>query len=92
VRVGDTVIFEKAGDVIPDIVSVVKNCAREKKKNLFGPVRWRLCGGDGAIERIPGQAAWRCVNKNSLKQQKRQFEHFVFETGAEYRRPRSENH
>jgi DNA ligase (NAD+) len=35
------------------------------------------CGEDGKIERIPGQSAWRCVNKNSFEQQKRKFYHFV---------------
>ena len=35
------------------------------------------CGGDGRIERVPGQAAWRCVNKNSYTQELRRLYHFV---------------
>jgi DNA ligase (NAD+) len=35
------------------------------------------CGGDGSIERIPGQVAWRCVNRNSEAEQKRRLYHCV---------------
>jgi len=77
VRVGDTVILQKAGDVIPDIVEVVKSLRTGKEKEFIFPTRLDACGGDGSIERIPGQAAWRCVNKNSFAQQKRKFYHFV---------------
>lgn len=81
VRIGDTVILQKAGDVIPDIVSVVmelrdkKNSGKEKAYKF--PTHVAACGGDGRIERIPGQAAWRCVASDSLEQQKRRFYHFV---------------
>jgi DNA ligase (NAD+) len=77
VRIGDTVILQKAGDVIPDIVSVVKELRTKKEKEFVWPSKVSVCGGDGSIERIPGQAAWRCVNKNSFEQQKRKFYHFV---------------
>jgi DNA ligase (NAD+) len=77
VRIGDTVILQKAGDVIPDIVSVVKELRSGKEKKFVWPKTVAVCGGEGLIERIPGQAAWRCVNKNSFDQQKRRFEHFV---------------
>lgn len=77
VRIGDTVILQKAGDVIPDIVSVVKELRDKKSKEFIWPTHVDVCGGDGSIERIPGQAAWRCVNKNSFEQQKRKFYHFV---------------
>ena len=77
VRIGDTVILQKAGDVIPDIVSVVKELRSKKQKPYNFPEKVLACGGDGSIERIPGQAAWRCVSKNSYDQQKRKFYHFV---------------
>lgn len=77
VRIGDTVILQKAGDVIPDIVSVVKELRPKSSKEFKWPTKVSSCGGDGSIERIPGQAAWRCVNKNSFEQQKRKFYHFV---------------
>lgn len=76
-RIGDTVILQKAGDVIPDIVSVVKDLRTGKEKKFVWPKHVEACGGDGRIERVPGQAAWRCVYKNSYDQQKRKFYHFV---------------
>ncbi|MDP2704919.1 MAG: NAD-dependent DNA ligase LigA [Patescibacteria group bacterium] len=77
VRIGDTVILQKAGDVIPDIVSVVGGMRTGKEKQYRFPDRVSECGGNGAIERIPGEAAWRCVNKNSFAQQKRKLYHFT---------------
>ncbi len=77
VRVGDTVILQKAGDVIPDIVSVVKEMRTGKEKAFHFPTHVPACGGDGRIERMPGEAAFRCVNKNSFEQNKRKLYHFV---------------
>jgi len=75
VRVGDTVILQKAGDVIPDIVSVLTDLRTGKEKEFRFPKTLPACGG--AIERIPGQVAYRCVNKNSATQFRRKFYHFV---------------
>ena len=77
VRIGDTVILQKAGDVIPDIVQVVKELRTAKEKVFVWPKKITECGGDGKIERIGGEAAWRCVDKNSFIIQKRRFYHFV---------------
>ena len=77
VRVGDTVILQKAGDVIPDIVSVLKEMRTGKEKEYKFPKYVPACGGDGLVERVEGQAAYRCVSKNSFTQQKRKFEYFV---------------
>lgn len=77
VRIGDTVILQKAGDVIPDIVKVLTEMRTGKEKIFKFPTHVAECGGDGRIERMPGEAAWRCVNKNSYAQVKRKFYHFV---------------
>ena len=77
VRLGDTVILQKAGDVIPDIVSVVKELRPKGAKPYAWPSRVPECGGDGAIERIPGQVAWRCVNRDSFAVIRRRFHNFV---------------
>ena len=77
VRIGDTVILQKAGDVIPDIVSVVKELRPKGAKPYKWPTRVPECGRDGRIERIPGQAAWRCVNKNSFAVVRRRFHNFA---------------
>lgn len=77
VRVGDTVVIQRAGDVIPEVVQVVVELRPKNAKKYTFPKRVSECGGDGAIERVPGMAAWRCVSKNSLAQLRRKFHHFV---------------
>jgi DNA ligase (NAD+) len=77
VRIGDTVILQKAGDVIPDIVSVMKDLRTEKTRQFVWPKFVSDCGGDGSIERIKGQSAWKCKNKSSFIQKKRKFYHFT---------------
>lgn len=77
VRIGDTVILQKSGDVIPDIVQVLTDMRTGKEKKFVWPTHVSMCGGDGSIERVPGTVAWRCVYQGSLAQQKRVFEHFV---------------
>ncbi len=77
VRLGDTVILQKAGDVIPDIVQVLTELRTGKEKKFKWPTHVPDCGGDGRIERVPGQAAWRCVYKNSFAQERRKLRHFA---------------
>ncbi len=75
VRVGDTVIIQKAGDIIPDIVKVLPEMRTGQERPFVFPTELEACGG--AIERVPGQAAHRCVNKNSFAQLRRKFYYFV---------------
>lgn len=77
IRIGDTVVLEKAGDVIPHILSVLPEFRTGKEKKFKWPTHIPECGGDGRIERVPGEAAWRCVDNNSFTQIARRFEHFV---------------
>lgn len=77
VRIGDTVILQKSGDVIPDIVSVVQELRPKNSKPFQWPTHIPACGGDGRIERVPGEAAWRCVHKGGFEEQKRRFHYFV---------------
>lgn len=77
VRVGDTVILQKAGDVIPDIVQVIKELRPKNARAFEWPRQVAECGGDGSIERVPGQAAWRCVAKDSFAVVRRKLQYFV---------------
>jgi DNA ligase (NAD+) len=77
VRVGDTVVVQRAGDVIPEIVQVVPELRPKGAPPFVWPKRVHACGGDGAIERVPGMAAWRCVDKNSGVMLRRKLYHFV---------------
>ncbi len=74
---GDTVILQKAGDVIPDIVRVLPELRAKNSKSFKWPSKIAECGGDGRIERIPGQAAWRCVDHNSFAVNRRRFHNFA---------------
>lgn len=75
VRVGDTVIVQKAGDIIPEVVSVVKGKRPSYSKPFVMPKHCPICGG--TTERVLGEAAHRCVNKNCYTVQLRRLEHFV---------------
>jgi DNA ligase (NAD+) len=77
VRVGDTVILQKAGDVIPQIVKVLLELRPKNAKPYIFPKKVLECGGDGSIERIPGQVAYRCVDKNSVIMQRRKLYYFA---------------
>ena len=81
VRIDDTVILRKAGDVIPEIVSVVKELRPKSAKPYRFPTHVAECGGDGAIERIPGMAAYRCVAKDSDALHRRRLYYFVSKHG-----------
>ncbi len=77
IRIGDTVVIQKAGDVIPDIVQVLTDLRDGTQKKYIFPKTVDGCGGDGSIERIPGQAAYRCVVLDSEAVFKRKLYHFV---------------
>jgi DNA ligase (NAD+) len=77
VRVGDTVILQKAGDVIPQVVKVLLELRPKNAKSYVFPKKVSECGGDGSIERIPGQVAYRCVDKNSVIMQRRKLYYFA---------------
>ncbi len=77
IRIGDTVILQKAGDVIPEILSVVLPLRPKNAKPYHFPKNVAECGGDGSIERIPGMSAYRCVAKDSDMLHRRRLYHFV---------------
>ena len=79
IRIGDTVIVEKAGEVIPAVVGVVMNKrARDAKpfdfvKHIHS--KCPACGGP--IRRDPEFVAWRCENMACPAQLKRTIEHYA---------------
>ena len=77
IRVGDTVILQKAGDVIPEVVMVIKELRPKNAKVWKFPTHSPLCGGDGSIERVPGEAAHRCKVAGSFEIQARKLIHFA---------------
>lgn len=77
IRIGDTVILQKAGDIIPEVVEVLKNLRPKNAKKWKFPTHSELCGGNGWIERVPGEAAHRCAVRGSDAEQELKLAHFV---------------
>jgi len=77
IRIGDTVILQKAGDVIPEVVIVIRELRPKNAKPWNFPRHSPLCGGDGSIERVPGEAAHRCKVAGSFEIQARKLIHFA---------------
>lgn len=59
VKIGDTVIVRRAGDVIPKVVSVVKSKRPKGAKSVHFPSQCPIC--DSPIELVPGEAIARCT-------------------------------
>lgn len=75
VRIGDTVIIQKAGDVIPEIVEVVKDKRTGDEKPFIMPTHCPACGSE--VIRLPGEAAVRCTGTQCPAQQRRLLTHFA---------------
>lgn len=78
IRIGDTVILRKAGDVIPEVVSSLKELRTGKEKQFVFPKTCPECGGK--VERAEGKSAHKCVNKNCFIVKRRSLQHFVSKT------------
>jgi len=75
IRIGDTVIVQKAGDIIPEIVESVK-AKRDGSEHIFRmPERCPSC--DFEVVRDDSMSAVRCVNPDCPAQRARQIEHFA---------------
>jgi DNA ligase (NAD+) len=75
VRVGDVVVIEKAGEIIPAVVEVLKQRRSGKEEPFEMPTRCPSCGH--AVVRAPGQVDLRCPNVECPVQVKRRLEHFA---------------
>ncbi len=75
VRIGDTILIQRAGDVIPEVVKVLieKRTGKERKFTL--PDHCPVCGS--AVDRKPGEAVTRCTARNCVAQLKERLRHFV---------------
>jgi DNA ligase (NAD+) len=79
IRVGDTVVIEKAGEVIPAVVRVLTEhrLAEAKPFDLAGHLHGKCPECGGPIQRGPEFVAWRCENIACPAQLKRSLEHFA---------------
>ncbi len=58
VKIGDTVLIQRAGEVIPQVVKVVKSASDGREFRM--PKKCPVCGGE--VHRAEGEVAYRCVN------------------------------
>nr|MBR9811139.1 NAD-dependent DNA ligase LigA [bacterium] len=79
VRIGDTVIVEKAGEIIPSVVSVVVSKRPENTPPFHLPtaLNHKCPSCDGPIEKPDGFVAWRCVNFECPAQAVTSITHFA---------------
>ena len=75
IRIGDTVVIEKAGEVIPAVVEVRKNKRTGHEKEFQPPLKCPVCGS--AVSRDEELVVVRCPNSACPEQVKRRIEHFV---------------
>ncbi|MFY9473387.1 MAG: NAD-dependent DNA ligase LigA, partial [Tepidanaerobacteraceae bacterium] len=75
IRIGDSVILQKAGDIIPEVVEVIKERRTGREKEFKMPNRCPECGSETV--RLPGEAAHRCTGVACPAQIRRSIIHFA---------------
>ncbi len=77
-KIGDTVIVGRAGDVIPDIIKVLPELRTGHERNFKMPTHCPSCGTE--LIKLETEVLLRCPNRNCFAQRKRNFYHFVSRT------------
>ena len=75
IKIGDTVLIQKAGDVIPEVVKVIKDKRTGNEKEFEIPKVCPVCGAIAVREE--GEAATRCTGVECSAKLQRSLEHFV---------------
>ncbi|MCX8052773.1 MAG: NAD-dependent DNA ligase LigA [Armatimonadetes bacterium] len=81
VRIGDTVVVQRAGEVIPEIVEVVKEKRTGSEVEFVMPSKCPVCGAD--VMRAPGEAVARCMGIACPAQIKEHILHFASRTAMD---------
>jgi DNA ligase (NAD+) len=75
IKIGDTVIVGRAGDVIPDIIKPLKNLRTGKEKEIHVPHICPICGSK--VVKIGDEVAYKCSDKNCGAILRERIYHFV---------------
>ncbi|MFA6466248.1 MAG: NAD-dependent DNA ligase LigA [Patescibacteria group bacterium] len=79
VRIGDTVIIQKAGDIIPAVVEVLKKLRSGQEKRFIFPKKCPSC--NSAVTKAADEVAYYCSNKKCYGQNLEAIIHFVSKKG-----------
>ena len=82
VRIGDRVVLERAGDVIPKVVRVVTSARTGKEKKFQVPKQCLSCGGK-VIKEKEEEVAYRCINPSCPAQIEKRLIHFASRTAMD---------
>ncbi|HSU28778.1 MAG TPA: NAD-dependent DNA ligase LigA [Chitinophagaceae bacterium] len=82
-RIGDSVLVERAGDVIPYIVKSLADARTGKEKKIAFPKTCPVC--DSKLYKEEGEAAWRCINIECPAQVVERIIHFVSKDAMDIR-------
>lgn len=74
VKIGDTVVIERAGDVIPKVVKVVTTSRQSTEQEILPPKECPVC--HGAVHKDPEEVAYRCDNPSCPAQLREKILHF----------------
>lgn len=75
IRIGDTVVVEKAGEIIPQVVSVVNPERKGRSPEFEFPKKCPACNAE--LIKYEDEVAWRCVNPECPPQVRIKIEHFA---------------
>jgi DNA ligase (NAD+) len=75
IKIGDTVIVGRAGDVIPEVVGSLPELRTGKEREIKFPKNCPVCGEP--LVKSKGEAIWRCQNPKCPARERRYFYHFV---------------
>jgi len=75
IRIGDTVLVQRAGDVIPEVVKVITSKRSGAEIKFTMPDKCPVCGSP--VVRTEGEAATRCINASCPAQVKERIKHFA---------------
>ncbi|MCC6258884.1 MAG: NAD-dependent DNA ligase LigA [Chitinophagaceae bacterium] len=82
-KLGDTILIERAGDVIPQIVKSIPDARTGKEKKIIFPTHCPVCGDE--LYKPEGEAVWRCTNINCKAQVLERIIHFVSKDAMDIR-------
>lgn len=79
IRIGDTIVVQRAGDVIPQVLRPLTERRTGKERPFKMPKKCPVCGSE--VVRLEGEVAHRCLNVSCPARIKESIRHFVYKGG-----------